>query len=124
MDEKSEASEATFSLDAGHDVIGQSDALARRAEHEFTRVEDERLRLLDLDELGDVVKRPREVDVRMAARPEHAEETIETDVEARGLHAGRIEWIDPDAPRRDRGADVTIREHHRGEVWRWSGPPA
>ena len=80
-------------------------------------MQDELLVLRDLDQLRDVVERPGEVDVGVTAGAKDAEVPVQADVDARGLHARGVEGVDADAPRCDRGADVTIREHHRREVW-------
>src|SRR5207245_11003850 len=86
--------------------------LAGGPEHDGVRVEDER-RVADLDELGHVVERPCEVDVWMVARPEHPELTIEPDVQARWLDAGRVVRLDADAPPLDLGTDVAVGQDHQ-----------
>src|SRR3977135_1261226 len=96
MDEQAEPAQRALSLDAGDEVVGQPDPLARRAEHEFVRVGDER-RVADLDELGDGVAGPGEIDVWVVARAEDAEHVVEPDVEARRLDALRVERIYADA---------------------------
>ena len=44
--------ERRLSLEPRDEIVGQRDALERRAEHELARMEDERLVVRDLDELG------------------------------------------------------------------------
>src|SRR5207249_2925785 len=73
MDEQAEPAQTAFAFDTRDDVVGEADTFAGRAQDELAGMKDERFGLGDLDELGDVVKRTREIDVRGAARPEDAE---------------------------------------------------
>src|SRR5438045_9587992 len=122
--EQSKPAERALALDPRHHVVGKPDPLARRAEDELVRVKDERGHRRELHELGDVVERAREIDERMPARSEDAETMIEADVDRGGLHALRVERVDPDPPGRDRRADVTIGEDHWRPSMRGRGPAA
>ena len=55
MDQQAEAPEARLALEPGDEVVGQRHPLERRAEHELAGVEDERVVLVDLDELGQLL---------------------------------------------------------------------
>src|SRR5207249_11681529 len=123
VDEQAQPAERALPLDPRHHVVGKPDPLAGRAENEFVRVKDEWLLRRDLNELGEVVEWPREVDEGVTARAEHAKTVVEADVDRRGLDALRVERIDPDAAGIDRRADVTIGEDHRDRVCRaWVHP--
>src|SRR5919201_956197 len=85
VDQETEAPQTAFSLQAGDEVVGELDALERRAEHELAGVEDERLLVADLDELRQILLRLLHVDERVARVVEDAEVAVDADVDARGL---------------------------------------
>ena len=69
-----------LALEARDEVVGQRDPLERRAEHELARVEDERLVVADLDELGQLLHRLLHVDERVARVAKDAEEAVDPHV--------------------------------------------
>jgi len=85
VDDQTEAAQARFPLDSGHDVLRQLDPLHRAAEGELTGVDHERLSALDPDLLRQVARRLAQVDARHAVVVEHAEGVAEAQVHARGL---------------------------------------
>jgi hypothetical protein len=76
-------------------------------------MEDERLFLVrDLDELREVLHRFLDVDVRVARVAKDTEETVDADVDARGLQELLGVRIDADAPLFEQPADGAIGENH------------
>ena len=55
---QAEAAERALAVEPRDEIVGQADALERRAEHELAGMEDERAAVVDLDELGEVGHRP------------------------------------------------------------------
>src|SRR4029079_19824226 len=102
VDEETQPAKRRFSLEPGHEVVRERDALERRAEDELARMEDEGLRVLDLDELGQPLLLGLHVDVRVPRVPEHPEQAVDAAVEARRLHELRVVRVD-NAPTRARG---------------------
>src|SRR5258706_14758406 len=76
VNEQPEPSERAFSLHPRDHVVRKPDALPRRAEDELSGMQDEWCLRGDLHELADVIKRPREVDEGVAARPKTAEAIV------------------------------------------------
>src|SRR3990170_4835477 len=112
MDEQAEATERTLSFQAGHEIVGQRDALESRAEHELAGVEDECLVARHLDELGQLLLLRLDVDERIAGVAEDAEVAVDAHIEARWLHELGVERLDPDAAFGDESADRSIGEDH------------
>ena len=86
------------------------------AEHELARVEDEGLVVVDLDELGQVLHRLLDVDVRVARVAEDAEVAVDANVDARRLDEALVERVDSDAPLGHEAADRAVGEDHRGNL--------
>ena len=70
--------------------------------------------VLDLDELGQPLLLGLHVDVRVPRVPEHPEQAVDADVEARRLHELRVVRVDTDPTRLDETPDRAVGEHHRG----------
>ena len=102
-------------LEAGDEVVGQPDALERRAEHELAGVEDERVLVVDLDELGQLRLLDLDVDERVAVVVEDAEEPVDADVDARRLQERRVVRVDLDPPLGEQAGDRRVGEDHRGD---------
>ena len=100
-------------LQSGDEVVGQRHALERRSEDELARVEDERLVVRHLDELRELLLLGLDVDERVARVPEHAEQAVAADVEARRLHETGVVGVDADPARLDQPPDGAVGEHHR-----------
>src|SRR5947208_3305920 len=66
VDEQAEPAEARLPFETRDQVIGERDPLERRPQHELAGVEDERPLAVDLHELGQVLLRLLDVDVRIA----------------------------------------------------------
>ena len=113
MDEEAESSKRAFPFEPRDEIIRQADALERRAEHELARVEDERLLVVrDLDELGEVLHRLLDVDVRVARVAEDAEKPVDAHVHARGLEEVLGVRIDADASLFEQPADGAVGQNH------------
>ena len=78
------------------EIVGQLHALERRAEHELARVEDERIAVLDLDELRQPLLLPLDVDVGVAGVAKDPKQAVDAHIEARRLHQRRVVRIDHD----------------------------
>ena len=86
VDDQPEAPERALALDPRDDVVGQLDPLERPPEAELARVDHERLVLAGDDHLlGQVLRRPPEVDRRGAVVVEDPERVAEPQVDARRL---------------------------------------
>ena len=92
---------------------GQPDPLEGRAEDELARVEDERLVVLDLDELREALLLRLDVDEGVARVAEHAKQAVDAHVEARRLHERGLVGVDADPARLDQTPDGAVGEHHR-----------
>ena len=84
-------------------------------------MQDERLAVVDLDELGQLVLGLRDVDVRVAGVAEDAEEAIGPNVEARGLHQRGVVRVDPDPARLDQPTDGAVGENHEAIIRTYAG---
>ena len=94
------------------EVVRQRDALERGAEHELAGMEDERLLVVDLDHLGQVLLLRLDVDEGVAGVPKDPEVAIDADVEARRLHQPRFVRLDADPTLLDEAADAPVGEDH------------
>ena len=112
MDEEAEPPERRLALEPRDEVVGQPHALERRAEHELAGVEDERVLVVDLHELGQLRLLDLDVDERIAVVVEDAEEPIDADVDARRLEERRVVRIDLDLPLGEVAGDRRVGEHH------------
>ena len=92
--------------------LPKRDALERRAQDELARVEDERLAVGDLDELGQVLLSGLRIDVRRVVVAEDAEVAIRVEVDRRGLDRVVGEWLDDDAAVVERFFDLAVGEDH------------
>ena len=107
-----EPAEARLPFESRDEVVGERDALERGPEHELAGVEDERLVVVDLDELGEILLVRLHVDVRVAGVAEHSEVAVDANVEARRLHQLRRVRIDADPALVEKAADGAIGEDH------------
>ena len=107
--------ERALPLEPGDEVVGQPDALERRAEHELARVQDERVLAVDLDELGQLRLLDLDVDVGIAVVVEDPEEPVDADVDARRLEQRGVVRVDLDAALRDGAGDRRVGEDHGGD---------
>ena len=101
-----------FPSNRRHEVVGQPDPFERRGEDELARVEDERRVAVDLDQLGQVLLRLLDVDVRVTGVVEDAEVAVDADVDARRLEQRLVVGVDPDAPLVDQPPDRPVGENH------------
>ena len=83
---QAEAAERALAVEPCDEVVGQTQALERGAEHELAGMEDEGATLGDLDELGQIRHRLLHIDVRIATRMEDAEAGVAPYIDAAGLH--------------------------------------
>ncbi len=100
----------SLTLQSRHEVIRQLDPLERLAEDELTGMEDERLVVLDPEQLGQVGLGRADVDVRVAVVAEDPEAAVEVEVDRRRLEVGRVVRVDPDVAGLDRRPDVPVRQ--------------
>lgn len=98
------------------EVVGQSEKLQRRAEHEFARVQHEGFPVDRLHQAGQLVLLLGRVDVGVASVVEHPKQAIEPDVDAGRLDQGVVERVDPQPPGGDLGPKITIGEQHPTSV--------
>ena len=73
---------------------GQLDPFERLAEDEFAGMKDERLVILDVEQLGEVRLRVAHVDVGVAVVAKDAEGPVEVQVDRRWLEIARVVGID------------------------------
>jgi hypothetical protein len=112
VDEETETAEARLALEPRHEVVGQPDALQRRAEHELARMENERVLLLDLDELGQLRLLDLDVDERVAVVVKDTEEPVDADVDTRRLQQRVVVRVDFDPPLGEQSGDRRVGEDH------------
>ena len=108
---------ARLALEPRDEVVGQPDALERRAEHELAGMEDERVLVVDLDELGQLRLLDLDVDERIAVVVEDAEEPVDADVDARRLEKRLVVRVDLDPPLGEQAGDRRVGEHHSGDSY-------
>ena len=92
--EEAESSEARLAFQPSDDVVSESYPFERRAEHELSRMKNERFIAIDLDECGEVELRCLRVDVRVLVILEDTKEAIDSKVDTGRLQIGRLERID------------------------------
>jgi hypothetical protein len=112
VDQEAEPAERALPLQARDQVVGETDPLERRAEHELAWVEDEGLRVLHLLQFREFLHRLLHVDEGIAGVTEDAEETVDAHVHARRLHELLVEGIDADSSFLEEPADRPIGEDH------------
>ena len=91
VDEQAEPAEARLALDAGRRGRRAADPLRRGAEHELAGVQDERVVVGDLDQLGEVALVHLHVDDPAGVVAEHPEVAVAAQVDRRRLQAGLVE---------------------------------
>jgi hypothetical protein len=112
VDQQPEPAERALPLEARHEIVGEPNALERRAEHELAGVQDERPVVLDLDELSQLVLRFLDVDVRIARVVENAEVPVDPHVDRRGLQQRLVVGIDLDPALAEEPRDRPVGEDH------------
>src|SRR5699024_3552198 len=112
MGEEPEASQGAYPVQPGREVGAQGYLLQRGCEDELSRVQDERLVRVDLDQPCQVWLLDRRVDVWVLVVVEHPEVPVEPDVDAGGLDQGQVVGVDVDPPGVDLELEVTIRQQH------------
>src|SRR5262249_2476411 len=115
VDQEAEPSERALAVQPPDDVLGQPDALERRAEHELTWVEDERL-AVDLDELGQVLLGLLDVDERVEVVAKDPEIAVDAHVDARRLQERRVVGLDLDPAFLQQAGDRAVGENHGWRV--------
>ena len=93
---------------------GKLDPLEGGTEDELARVQNERLCLADLDQLGQVFHLLLDVDERVAGVPEDAEEAVDAYVQAGRLQEGLVIGLDLDPALRELAPDGAIGQNHAG----------
>ena len=96
-----------FALEPRHEIVRQPHPLERRAEHELTGVEDERL-VVDLDQFGQVLLCSLDVDVGVEVVAEDPEVSVDTHVHARGLQERGIVGVDLDPALLEQARDRAV----------------
>ena len=92
------------------EIDGKLHPFERLTQHELTGMEDERLVVLDVQQLRQVRLRVAHVDVGIPVVAEHPEAAIEVQVHGGGLQVARIVGIDADVAGLQLRPDVTVRE--------------
>ena len=114
MDQQPEPAEARLPIQSRGDIGRKPNRLQRRGEHELPRVQDERLALLHLDQLGQVLLRLLRVDVGSGVVAEDAEVAVDPEVDRRRLDPAFQQRVDHDRARLERLADRAVRQDHGG----------
>ncbi|GMU78917.1 MAG: hypothetical protein AMXMBFR46_17100 [Acidimicrobiia bacterium] len=110
--EQPEASERALAVETGGEVVGQHHPLERRRENELSRVEDERVGVAHLHELGEVLLGLLRVDEGRGVVAEHPEVAVDAQVDRRRLDRPVHHRLDDDAPRGDGLADRDVGQDH------------
>ena len=79
-------------------------------------MEDERVAVADLDDLGEVLLRFLRIDVRRRVVAEHAEVPVDPQVDRRRLHVALVERVDDDATGVERLTDGSVGQDHGGAL--------
>jgi hypothetical protein len=108
--DEAEPPQRRLALDPRDHVVGQLDVLLRAAEDELAGVDDERFAVVDLDVLGEVLRRIGQVDRADAVVVEDAERAAQPQVDAGRLDHGVVERLDAHATVRDQAADGAVGE--------------
>jgi hypothetical protein len=112
MGKQAKSPERALALKTGGDVIRQSDELEGRTEHKLTRVKDERLVGIHLQEMSKVWLIFCWVNKGVLVVVEEPEEAVEPHVNARWLNHVEIKWFEADTARVKLGPNVAITEKH------------
>src|SRR6516162_7456346 len=114
--EQAEPAETRLALQPPGDVVRQRDDFVGGGEDKLTRVQDEGLLAVGLDQACQVWLLYRRVDVRVAVVLEHPEVPVQPDVDAGRLDELRCVRVELHPPGTDLGLDVTIREQHASNL--------
>jgi hypothetical protein len=118
VDEQPEAAQGRLPFEPGDEVVRQLDPFERLAEHELAGVQDERLVVVDLQELGQVRLRRADVDVRVAVVAEDPERPVEMEVDGARLEIRGVVRPDADLARFERRPDVAVgQDAHFGRTF-------
>jgi hypothetical protein len=106
--DQAQPSERALALQPGRDVVRQGDDLVGGGQRELTRVQDERLIALGLDQPGQVRLLDGGVDVGVLVVLEHPEVAVEPNVDTGRLDHLRVVGLDGHTPGFDLGPDVLV----------------
>ena len=114
VDQQPEATQARLALQPTDQIVGQPDALVRRAEDELARVQDElRVGVVgDLHQLGEILHVLFDVDDPPGVVPEHPEVAVARQVDRGRLDPALLERVDLDAPFLQGLTDAAVGEDH------------
>ena len=104
------------------ELFPSSRPLQRHGQDELAGVEDERVYLVDLLEVGEMRHLLLDVDVGQAVVAEDAELAAQAQVDAGRLEVALLPGVDDEPARFDLGADVTVAEDGRCLLSRTSLP--
>lgn len=128
--EQAEPAQGGLALETTGDVVGERDHLVGGTKHELTRMQDERLVALGLDQPREVGLLDAGIDVRVAVILEDPEPAVEPHVEARWLDHGLVVRLEADPALGEFGLDVAVGKQHpprlsgHGVTWRRDVPQA
>ena len=89
VDKESQASEGGLALEPGHQVVGDAHPFERRSQDELPGMEDERLPLGDLDQLGEVLEVLPDVNHPHGVVAEQPKVAVDVEV-----HRGRLDAVE------------------------------
>lgn len=93
MGQEAKPTQGTFSLEAGGNVIGESDDLISGTQYELTRVQNKGFAGINLNQASQVWLVKRGVDVLILVVVKKPEETVQPDINAGGLNHSQIEGV-------------------------------
>ena len=96
VDEEPQPPQGGLALEPGHQVVGDADPLQGRPQDELPGVEDERLPLGDLDQLGEVLEVLSDVDYAHGVVTEQPKVAVHVEVHRGRLDAVGAERVDDD----------------------------
>jgi len=97
VNDESQSAEARLALEAGHEVVGDCDALQGRAQHELTGVQNHGLFKSHVNQLRQVLLGLLDVNDGVRVVAEDPKELVDVQVNRGGLNAVLTQWVDNDA---------------------------
>jgi hypothetical protein len=118
VDDQAQPAQRALSLEPCDEIVGELDPLEGLPEHELTGMKDERLAVLDRDQLGQLLHRLPHVDKWVARVVEDAEAPIHPHVDARRLHQRLVVGVEDQPSGGDFLLDRPIAKDHAASLGR------
>ena len=122
VDDQPQPAERTLAFDAAYEIVGDTDALQRAAQHEFAGMQHEHAVFGDLDLLGEGSHVVLHVDDLRRVVAEHPEVLADANIDRRWLHEVVVERFDDDAAGGDLLAKGSVGEDHGRTLANARGP--